>query len=307
MAVFDSEEQKREDTLKDMARRHEAFREIIDRFGLLLRRQLAVRDALDLPKSPEITLSEEEFLTGVSLVEGIEPTFFIPIFRQAATQIWPALGSIFPDLQETLSRLEQKLDSDEWIALVLKVLARSDAEAADRAAEESHTAPDFMLLCLQAAWMPVMSAVRPLLLDFALVDSWRKAHCPICGSEPDMAVLENHPDPSEFLISKSGEVWHHCPTCLHRWRFVRVVCPACDNHDHKQLTRFSLPDAPQEFIYACENCRQYLPCVDLVESSSKMDFDLAALGLIHLDAAAQSKGYAPLSPAPWTALGIEKE
>lgn len=300
-------EQKREDILSAMASRHEAFREIIDRFGLLLCRQIAVRDTLDIPEIPKIFLSEEDFLSGVPMISAIEPSLFASAFRQSAAQVWPTLGTIFPDLQETLSRLEPKLASDDWIALALKALARLDSESANRAAEESGTAPEFLLLCLQAAWMPVMAAVRPALLDFTPLASWRKAHCPVCGSEPDMAVLENHPDPSEFLISKSGEVWHHCPTCLHRWRFVRVVCPGCDNHDHKQLTRFSLPDASNEFIYACESCRQYLSCLDLVEKSSTVDFDLAALGLVHLDAAAQSKGYKPLSPAPWTALGLEQE
>lgn len=302
-----SDEQKREDVLKAMADRHEAFREIIDRFGRLLCRQLDVRDTLDLPEIPRLALSEEDFLSGIPMTSVMEPSFFLSAFGRSAAQVWPTMGTIFPDLQETLNRLESKLASAEWTASALEALLRRDVEAAKRAAEESHTAPEFLLLCLQAAWMPVMAALRPHLLNFSLLGSWRKAHCPVCGSNPDMAVLENHPDPSEFLVSKSGEVWHHCPTCLHRWRFVRVICPGCGNYEHEQLTRFSLPDAPNELFYACESCGRYLPCLDLVEKSSKTDFDLAALGLIHLDAAAQSKGYKPLSPAPWTALGMEQE
>jgi FdhE protein len=66
-------------------------------------------------------------------------------------------------------------------------------------------------------------------------------------------------------------------------------------------------DCPNELIYACEQCRQYLPCLDMVEKSENVDFDLAALGLVHLDAAAQSRGYTPLSPAPWSAFGFAQE
>ena len=54
------------------------------------------------------------------------------------------------------------------------------------------------------------------------------------------------------------------------------------------MTRFSLPDSPHEYIHVCEECSQYLPCLDLVERSEPIDFDLAALGLVHLDAVAQS-------------------
>ena len=105
----------------------------------------------------------------------------------------------------------------------------ADAGAIGLAAKQSGTAPELLLLCLRSAWAPVMAAARPALLNGISTELWRRPYCPVCGSEPDMAVLENHPDPSEFLVSKSGEVWHHCPACLHRWRFVRVACPACGN------------------------------------------------------------------------------
>ena len=159
-------------------------------------------------------------------------------------------------------------------------------------------------MALRAAYGPCIAAQRPALLALAPANLWRNSHCPVCGSDPDLAVLENHPDPSEFLVSKSGELWHHCPVCAHRWRFVRMVCPGCGNQEHERITRFSLPDSPHEHIYACEDCQQYLPCLDTVENSAAVDFDLAALGLVHLDAVAQSRGYTPLSPAPWTALGL---
>lgn len=291
---------------EDMSARHEPFREIIDRFGRLLHCQKDVREELgplDIPASP----SEKDLLSGVPIVHAVRPSLFVPSFRLSAARVWPVLGGIFPDLQETLDRLERILPEGEWLEQALRALMHADAGAIGLAAKQSGTAPELLLLCLRSAWAPVMAAARPALLNGISTELWRRPYCPVCGSEPDMAVLENHPDPSEFLVSKSGEVWHHCPACLHRWRFVRVACPACGNLDHKQLTRFAAPDAPREHIYACETCRRYLLCLDLVESGSRTDVDLAALELVHLDAVAQSRGYAPLSSAPWTALGMDRQ
>jgi FdhE protein len=68
-----------------------------------------------------------------------------------------------------------------------------------------------------------------------------------------------------------------------------------------------MPDSLQTIIYACEQCQHYLPCLNLVENSQKINFNQAALNLVHLDAAAQSKGYTPLSPAPWAVFGFDQE
>jgi FdhE protein len=162
-------------------------------------------------------------------------------------------------------------------------------------------------MALRAAYAPCIAAHKSVLTALAPVKLWRKPYCPVCGSDPDLAMLENHPDTSEFLVSKSGEIWHHCPTCTYRWRFVRMVCPGCGNQDHETLNRFSLPGSPREYIYACDKCRQYLPCLDLVERADAIDFDLAALNAVHLDAAAQASGYTPISPALWTALGFAED
>lgn len=291
---------------KDASDRQAVFGEIIDRFSGLLRCQAAVRDELDLPEVPA-AFNEDDFLSGVPLVHTVPPGLFISSFRQSAARVWPVLGDIFPGLREAMSRLEQEFSTEDRIEPALRALIQADDGALDQVAVQSGMRPELLLLCLRAAWAPVIAAVRPALLQSVPVKLWRRPYCPVCGSEPDLAALENHPDPSEFLVSKSGEIWHHCPACLHRWRFMRVACPGCGNQDHERLTRFSIPAFPQEHIYACEVCHCYLPCLDLVESSSKVDFDFAALKLIHLDAVAQSRGYIPLSPAPWTPLGEKPE
>lgn len=298
----------REATLNLMAKRHEPFREIINRFGLLLCRQVELRAEIPPVDTNGVTCSEERFLGGEPLANFLDPALFMPGFRVSALRIWPVMGVIFPALTEGLSKLGTKAETDsDWTLTCLRAVAHGDGQALDQAAAQAGVSPEFLFSALSAAYAPCIAALKPALLPLAPVGLWRHPHCPVCGSDPDMASLENHPDPSEFLVSKSGEVWHHCPVCSHRWRFVRISCPGCGNQKHEQLTRFSLQGNSGEYIYACDECRQYLPCVDLVEKPGNVDFDLTALGLIHLDAAAQCKGYTPLSPAPWTTLGFVEE
>jgi FdhE protein len=294
--------------LQDADRKHEPFREIIDRFGLLIGRQAETRSGLDPVDLGAFEPDEERFVNGEPLVTFLDLDLLQDSFRQAAARVWPVMGVVFPSLAESLTLLGRKLEEVPALASqCLQAVALGDTEALDSAAARVGVTPDFLLMALGAAYAPCIGAPRQALASNAPVDLWRKAHCPVCGSDPDLAVLENHPDPSEFLVSKSGEIWHHCPVCTHRWRFVRMICPGCGNQEHESLTRFGLEGSPREYIYACEQCRQYLPCLDLVEQSANIDFDLAALKSIHLDAAAQARGYSPLSPAPWTALGFAEE
>lgn len=283
----------------------EPFRDIIDRFGLLLARQTETRAALQPADLGAMVVVEERFLSGEPLVSFLDPVLFEGPFRQSASQVWPVLGVIFPLLAESLAELRQKLEQDTaWTAQCLRAVAHGDADALEAASARAGVAPDFLLMALRTAYAPCVAVHKAAMTALAPVELWRKAHCPVCGSDPDLAVLESTSEPTEFLVSKGGEIWHHCPVCTHRWRFMRLACPGCNNQDHETLNRFSVPGMPREYIYACDACGQYLPCLDLLERADRVDFDLAALHAIHLDAAAQASGYRPLSPAPWTALGF---
>jgi FdhE protein len=298
----------KETALNILANRHEPFREIINRFGLLLCRQAELRSELAFADVSGVTVDENGFLGGEPLVSSMDSEAFAPALKAAALRVWPVMGVLFTALSESLAGLGRKLEEDpQWTSLCLRAVVHGDVEALDLAAAQAAVSPDFLLMALRAIYAPCIAAQKQALLALAPAELWRKSYCPVCGSDPDLSTLENHPDPSEFLVSKSGELWNHCPVCAHRWRFVRMVCPGCGNQDHERMTRFSLPDSPREHIYACEDCHQYLPCIDLVESADRVDFDLAALGLVHLDAVAQSRGYTPLSPAPWTALGLTEK
>lgn len=287
---------------------HQAFQKIIDRFGVLLRRQQELRSKLTVMDISITSIDDDQFLTGQPIVAFLAAQDFEPLMQKAAQDIWPVLSIIFPPLAESLGALGQRLETDApWTELCLQAVVHGDAAALDQAATQAIVAPEFLLLALRAAYAPCIAAQKDMLGTMVSIDLWRYAYCPVCGSDPDLGFLKTQPEPSEFLVSKSGEMWHHCSTCTQQWRFLRMQCPGCGNKDHETLRRYSLPDHGHQIVYACKKCQQYLLCINTIDRADKLNLDFAALDLVHLDALAQSKGYTPLSPAPWTIFDFQDQ
>ncbi|NCC25481.1 MAG: formate dehydrogenase accessory protein FdhE [Deltaproteobacteria bacterium] len=281
------------------------FGEIINRFGKVLAWQDKAKDELEGPSTGIEAYDENRFFSGEPLVALVDQARFVSDFIASARTIWPLMSTVFPPQAETLSLLADRLEHDlPWVESCVTAVAHGHADVLEEASCRAGVLPGALLLALRSAWSPVVSAHRVTLLAGIATDLWNRSYCPVCGSEPDMSTLECHPEASDFLISKSGQLWHHCPVCDHRWRYQRMTCPVCENQDHESLWKFTVADRPREYIYACDKCRRYLPCLDMSEDQGRIEFRKAALGLVHLDAIAQNRGYSPVSTAPWTALGM---
>lgn len=292
------------------ANTHQPLAGVVTHFGRLLCAQRAVSATLPIAMPGAISVEEAVFLAGEPLGARLEPALFPSFFRQAAEALWPFLGEEFPPLREPLGLLAKILEQDSCCMDCLWAVVRGDAEALHRVASQAGVGQDMLLFALRTAYGPCIAALRPQLAELPLVTLWRKCFCPICGSDPDLETLELHPDEKDYVVSQSGEAWLHCPQCHQHWRFTRAVCPSCGNQENDKLTRLSLPDAPYEFLYACDACHKYLPCLDLTampENGRSPDLAFAALKMVHLDAIAQKRGYTPLSPAPWTGFGFHAD
>jgi FdhE protein len=128
-------------------------------------------------------------------------------------------------------------------------------------------------------------AMRPFLSRCAEVlqrtdlSAWTHGHCPLCGGEPDFAVIT--PAAERHLI---------CSRCTLRWRFEPLTCPFCSNSDRSQITSFATPDG-QYRVYACDVCQRYLKCYDGRRASRPVMPTVDAIATLPLDAAAMQRGY----------------
>ncbi len=79
---------------------------------------------------------------------------------------------------------------------------------------------------------------------------WPRGSCPLCGGEPDLAVIT--PAADRLLI---------CGRCLARWRFDQLTCPFCLNPDRSKITSFASRDGRYR-LSACDVCERYLKAYD---------------------------------------------
>ncbi len=121
---------------------------------------------------------------------------------------------------------------------------------------------------------------------------WDKGYCPICGSFPSIALIEE----------KGGRRFLHCSSCGYDWRFTRVICPACESEAPEGMDYFYIENKTQEAAFICDKCKKYLITLYRVGDLLARDMDVSAISLIHLDMIMQGKGYEPMTTCIWNVL-----
>lgn len=132
----------------------------------------------------------------------------------------------------------------------------------------------------------LLQAMRPILTRaadaiFARIDisSWDRGACPVCGGEPDLAVIT--PAAERLLI---------CGRCLARWPFAQLTCPFCLNADRSRITSFASRDGCYR-LYACDVCERYLKAYDARRAPRPVMPAVDSVATLPLDAAAIQRGY----------------
>lgn len=129
-------------------------------------------------------------------------------------------------------------------------------------------------------------SLRPFLARSAEVWSlrvdlaaWQRPYCPICGAEPDLAVL-----------STAGDRLLVCGRCLAQWPFDPTACPFCDNVSSERISSFASRDRRYR-VYGCDVCRKYLKAYDTRGADRPVMPSVDSIATLPLDAAAIQKGY----------------
>ncbi len=129
-------------------------------------------------------------------------------------------------------------------------------------------------------------ALRPFLARCAEVlapqidlTTWTHGHCPICGWEPDFAVITPSADRRLF-----------CGRCVAQWSFAPLTCPFCANDDRARITSFASRDGRYR-VYACDVCQRYLKAYDARNAQRPVMVAVDTIATLPLDAAAMQRGY----------------
>jgi FdhE protein len=139
--------------------------------------------------------------------------------------------------------------------------------------------PDALDQALLLAIRPFLSRCAESLLQRPEFADWHHGTCPICGWEPDFAV-----------VLATGERRLVCGRCVAQWGCGSHTCPYCGNDERSRVTSFATRDGRYR-VYACDNCRRYLKALDGRHAARPLLITVDTIATLPLDAAAMSKGY----------------
>jgi FdhE protein len=134
------------------------------------------------------------------------------------------------------------------------------------------------------ALFPVLVPIRVGLEPLLAAGHWKEGYCPVCGGYPKLAEFRGL-EQIRFL---------RCGLCAAQWQFPRLRCPACGNHDHRQLGYLHV-DGEQNKCRAatCEECRQYVKVVSTLTPLSPLQLWVTDVATVHLDLLAADHGFSP--------------
>ena len=132
---------------------------------------------------------------------------------------------------------------------------------------------------LQQAMRPFLTRAGDAVMARSDFGAWNRGTCPLCGGEPDLAVITAAAD--RLLI---------CGRCAARWRFEQLTCPFCLNGDRRKITSFASRDG-QYRLFACGVCERYLKAYDARHASRPVMPVVDSVATLPLDAAAIQKGF----------------
>jgi FdhE protein len=111
--------------------------------------------------------------------------------------------------------------------------------------------------------------------------------CPLCESDPQMAVIRQEGDGGKRMLL--------CSLCHSEWEFRRILCPACGEENHEKLPRYTAEGIAAVRVEACDTCKVYLKSVDLTVDGHAVPL-VDEVATAPLDLWASERGYHKVLP-----------
>jgi hypothetical protein len=269
--------------LKQLKVRQPELGEAVDLHVALLELQRRVQARVPMPwieVAPDWLKRQHEAGKPLLRFEDIplDWTDFRLVFRQTA-DVLRRFDALEPDDYQAIQAM-----SRDGHALEPLVVGWFNATAAperlkDVRPPKTPASPEALDQVLALAMRPFLERCADVVQQRADFTTWNHANCPLCGGEPEFAVLTTAGD--RMLI---------CGRCTGRWRFDDVACPFCRNDDKSRLPSFSSRDGIYR-LYACDVCHRYIKAYDARQGGRPVMLAVDSVATLPLDAAAVQRGY----------------
>jgi FdhE protein len=233
---------------------------------------------------PSITMeaAAEKMSAGVPLLRGEKLDIDWPAADRRLQDVVSALIERQDDAADALARAvrSRQLEIAELTAAVLAGQPHIIHERAGALGLDVTLTASVIPLALFPVLVPIRVGLEPLLA----ADHWKQGYCPVCGGYPKLGEFRGL-EQIRFL---------RCGLCAAEWQFPRLRCPACGNHDHRQLGYLHV-DGEQSKCRAatCEECRQYVKMVSTLTPLSPMQLWVTDVATVHVDLLAADHGFSP--------------
>jgi FdhE protein len=215
-----------------------------------------------------------------------------PVDVDAAVSLFQSLCQIGKSATAHMAAEVEKISialNEHKINLQSLLMEGGNEQAIHRAAADLGLDEVVLSFLIQNSIRPSIEAVREQLQGELDPETWRRSHCPVCGSLPFLNLLKG----------EAGKRYSLCSYCSYQWRIERSSCAFCGNKDQASLEYFHGEGEDAFRIDLCDKCHHYIKTIDyrIMEASDPCLEDLATL---HLNVIAVKKGYTGVVPNSWS-------
>ncbi len=265
-------------------------------FRNVLAEGAAVKAELPTTDFSDLEIDCERYSQGVPLLTKESFVVDRKSFQEASGRLLPLMGKSFPGVREQLKVLNEVIhDSSFESEIVAMAVISGNSEEIQRTVKNLDVDTGTLRFAIGLVIKPFAEKIGESLPALPEDMQWHQGYCPVCGSWPELSILEG----------KEGRRWLRCSFCGHEWRFMRIQCPFCGNSDHEKLEVLFQEGREHERAELCHECMKYVVAIDTRERSEDLPHEIAALGMVYLDMLVQDKGYSPGAAIPWNVIAQE--
>jgi FdhE protein len=282
-----------------------ALQELVNVFAAFFtQKSRLVEDLRQESAAVALDPSVDRVAEGVPICAAMSFETLTPALNRTLDTLLAVVKETFPAMSQEVTQLETALKrTPPNLAQFAKDHLEGDRTAYESQGQILGVAAGTLEFVIGLTVATVLESLEPMLAEKIREIPWQEGYCPICGSLPSISYLAASADLSaDFLKGGGGQRHLHCSNCGHEWRIKRNFCPACGNDHPDMQVYYRVPEEPSERVDICRKCNLYLPCIDLREIDTEPHMDMAAVGMVHLDAYAQKDGFKPMAWTPWNRL-----
>jgi FdhE protein len=268
--------------LEEARKKETELVEIIDLHHALL---LAQADARVPLPHPEMESEKAKALLerGTSLLQPEDLEVDWEAFAQLCNEICRISSAHQPELGEGFEKINAFISScSDKRSLVVDYLRNGlhTLKVRGEGRREGDLSDELLAFVLNNALHPFLRAHAEVLAPLLDDSLWYRGYCPICGGQPDFAVLE----------AGSGARRLLCSRCDNTWLFRRLGCPFCGVTEPDKLSYYLSEDEVYR-LYVCQVCNRYLKTIDLRQVSREVIPPVERILTVAMDVAAREAGY----------------